>query len=323
MVETNANVIDCVNLRRVYSSRSLFGRRRESVALSDLNLQIPKGTVFGLLGPNGAGKTTTVRILSTLLTPTSGTAKVLGYDVRTQAKQVRRNIGFILGGDRGLYGRITGKQNLTYFGALNHLSPGESQRRSTQLLEKVGLADSADVPVENYSRGMKQRLHIARGLLMDPPVLFLDEPTIGLDPIGAQELRNYVPELSAEGKTILLTTHYMAEADMLCDTIAIINHGELAAIGTPDDIKRRFSRVGIVEVTVRRAREGLLSQVSEIPGVEGVETVGDGAFQKLTISVATGADVKDKVTEAIGVENIENLVSRDPTLEEPYINILK
>ena len=279
MVENNANVIDCVNLRRVYSSHSLFGRRRESVALKDLNLQIPKGTVFGLLGPNGAGKTTTVRILSTLLTPTSGTAKVLGYDVRTQAKQVRRNIGFILGGDRGLYGRITGKQNLTYFGALNHLSPGESQRRSRQLLEKVGLTDSADVPVENYSRGMKQRLHIARGLLMDPPVLFLDEPTIGLDPIGAQELRNYAPELSAEGKTILLTTHYMAEADMLCDTIAIINRGELAAIGTPDDIKRRFSRVGIVEVTVRRAREGLLSQVSEIPGVEGVETVGDGAFQ--------------------------------------------
>ena len=323
MVETNANVIDCVNLRRVYSSRSLFGRRRESVALKDLNLQIPKGTVFGLLGPNGAGKTTTVRILSTLLTPTSGTAKVLGYDVRTQAKQVRRNIGFILGGDRGLYGRITGKQNLTYFGTLNHLSPGESQRRSTQLLEKVGLADSADVPVENYSRGMKQRLHIARGLLMDPPVLFLDEPTIGLDPIGAQELRNYVPELSAEGKTILLTTHYMAEADMLCDTIAIINRGELAAIGTPDDIKRRFSRVGIVEVTVRRAREGLLSQVSEIPGVEGVETVGDGAFQKLTISVTTGAVVMDTVTETIGAENIENLVSRDPTLEEAYINILK
>ena len=247
----------------------------------------------------------------------------MGYDVRAQSKQVRRNIGFILGGDRGLYGRITGEQNLRYFGALNHMSPRQCRLRSAQLLERVGLTEHARTPVENYSRGMKQRLHIARGLLMDPPVLFLDEPTIGLDPIGAQELRNYVPELAAGGKTILLTTHYMAEADMLCDTIAIINRGELAAIGTPADIKQRFSRIGIVEVLVRNTREGLLEDVSSIAGVNRVESSADNTLQKLTISVAAGVDVRDRVTENIGADNIENVVLRDPTLEEAYVSILQ
>ena len=170
---------------------------------------------------------------------------------------------------------------------------------------------------------MKQRLHIARGLLTDPPVLFMDEPTIGIDPIGAQELRNYVPELASEGKTILLTTHYMAEADMLCDTIAIIDRGEMAAVGTPTEIKRQFSRLGIFEVTINRPRESLAGELSGIEGVERVESAGEGALQKLTISVTFGADLRDKIVETVGSENIENLVSRDPTLEEAYINILK
>ncbi len=322
-VDAGEKVVECSDLVRVYSTRGITGRRREFAALKDLNLAITRGSVFGLLGPNGAGKTTTVRILSTLLTPSSGSARVMGYDVRSQARQVRRNIGFILGGDRGLYGRITGEQNLRYFGALNHLSPRDCRQRSAQLLERVGLTEHARTPVENYSRGMKQRLHIARGLLMDPPVLFLDEPTIGLDPIGAQELRNYVPELAAEGKTILLTTHYMAEADMLCDTIAIINRGELAAMGTPDDIKRRFSRVGIVEVLVRNARGGLVEEVSAIQGVEHVESSAENAFQKLTLSVAAGFDVRDRAAEVIGPDNIESIVMRDPTLEEAYISILR
>ena len=179
--------------------------------------------------------------MSTLLTPTDGSARVLGYDVVRQAKQVREHIGFILGGDRGLYGRLTGKQNIRYFGALNRLDPKTASRRADELLERVGLQDSGDVLVEQYSRGMKQRLHIARGLLTDPEVIFMDEPTIGLDPIGAQELRQYIPELVDQGKTIFLTTHYMLEADMLCDTIALIDKGRLVALGTPNEIKRNFS----------------------------------------------------------------------------------
>ena len=323
MATSTSNAVECNNLSRTYSSRNVMGRRRDFVALKDLSLEIPKGSVYGLLGPNGAGKTTTVRILSTLLTPTSGTARVLGYDVEAQPKQVRRNTGFILGGERGLYGRITGEQNMKFFAAMNHINPGEARRRTEQLLERVGLTEHAKTQVENYSRGMKQRLHIARGLLTDPPVLFMDEPTIGIDPIGAQELRNYVPELAKEGKTILLTTHYMAEADMLCDTIAIIDRGELAAVGTPSEIKRQFSRLGIIEVTVNRPREGLVAEVSLIEAVERVESSGEGALQKLTVSIAFGADLKEEIAETVGPENIESLVSRDPTLEEAYINILK
>ena len=323
MVADSINAVECVNLGRVYSSRSALGRRRYVEALKDLNLEIPRGSVFGLLGPNGAGKTTTVRILSTLLTPTSGRARVLGYDVETQAKQVRRNTGFILGGERGLYGRITGEQNMHFFAALNHINPRDAKRRTRQLLERVGLAENAGMAVENYSRGMKQRLHIARGLLTDPPVLFMDEPTIGIDPVGAQELRNYVPELASEGKTILLTTHYMAEADMLCDTIAIIDRGELAAVGTPTEIKRRFSQIGIIELTVNRPREELAAEISELEAVERVESIAEGPFQKLTVSTRFGEELRDRIVEIVGSENVESLVSRDPTLEEAYINIIR
>src|SRR5439155_17695122 len=140
-------------------------------------LEVPQGCVFGLLGPNGAGKTTTVRILATLLTPTTGGARVLGHDVVRDAGRVRRRIGFVLGGDRGLYGRLSGRENLRYFGALNHMPPREAARRARELLETVDLAERADSLVETYSRGMKQRLHIARGLMTDPDVLFMDEPT--------------------------------------------------------------------------------------------------------------------------------------------------
>ena len=287
--------IECGNLGRVYASHTRLGRKNEVVALADLTIQIPKGAVFGLLGPNGAGKTTTVRILSTLLTPTSGTARVLGYDVVKQAGLVRRGIGIILGGDRGLYGRITGKENLQYFGALNHMNPGETNRRADQLLSELGLAEWGNTPVERYSRGMRQRLHIARGLLTDPSVLFMDEPTIGLDPMGAQELRQYIPELASQGKTVLLTTHYMLEADMLCDTIAIINRGRLVALGSPTDIKRNFSKINIIEVTVKRTRENLLNELSNIDGVQRADTWEDGAFQKFTIHVRDGTDLKDRL----------------------------
>ena len=161
------------------------------------------------------------------------------------------------------------------------------------------------------------------GTTHGPTGVVLDEPTIGLDPIASQEFGNYIPELAGQGKTILLTTHYMAEADMLCDTIAIISRGRLIAMGTPNEVKRRFSRIGVIEVTVRRAREGLIGEVSRISGVAGVISTGEGALQKLTISVSAGTDAKDSVAETIGDDDIDSLVVRDPTLEEAYINILR
>ena len=241
MIHDQDLAIACDQLGRTYTQRSLLGGKQETVALRDLSLSVPKGVVFGLLGPNGAGKTTTVEILSTLLTPTSGSAHVLGYDVERDANQVRRRIGLVLGGDRGLYGRLTAYENLRYFGALNYMDTKEAKLRSLEMLKLVGLEERGGQLVEQYSRGMRQRLHLARGLLTNPDVIFMDEPTIGIDPVGAQELRDLVPQLVATGVTVLLTTHYMFEADQLCDTIAIINNGSLVALGTPREIKQGFS----------------------------------------------------------------------------------
>ena len=229
--------IECEELGRRYESRGLLGRRSETVALDGLSLQIPRGAVFGLLGPNGAGKTTTVRILSTLLLPSWGSARVLGHDVEREAKEVRKRIGLALGGERGLYGRLSGRDNLRYFGALQHMAGRDAGRRIDEVLELVGLADAGGTLVERYSRGMRQRLQIGRALLARPEVIFLDEPTIGLDPQGAREFRQLVPDLAASGATVLLTSHYMLEVDQLCETICVINEGREVALGSPEEIQ--------------------------------------------------------------------------------------
>ncbi|MFC2039000.1 ATP-binding cassette domain-containing protein [Chloroflexota bacterium] len=315
--------VECENLGRIYTSRTVLGKKSQTTALSGLNLVVPRGTVFGVLGPNGAGKTTLVRILSTLLTPTTGTARVAGFDVARQAGEVRKHIGQVLGGDRGYYGRLSGRENLLYFAALNHMSPGQASKRVDEMIKKVDLVDSQHILMERYSRGMKQRIHIARGLLMDPEILFLDEPTIGLDPFGAHELRQLVPEMAAQGKTVLLTTHYMFEADTLCQTVAMINKGKLVAIGSPADIKQRLSNVSIIEVTVKEIRPGLADELTSLEGVQRVDTGSDGLLQKFTVHASLGVDLNDEITAIVGQADIENIVNREPTLEEAYLNILK
>jgi ABC-2 type transport system ATP-binding protein len=316
-------VIECQNLSRSYISRSLLGRKQETLALRDLNFNIPKGIVFGLLGPNGSGKTTTIRILSTLLTPTSGKAKVLGFDCQKEASKVRGHIGLILGGERGLYGRLSGVENLRYFAALNHMNREEARKRVKDTLALVGLSESADRPVEQYSRGMRQRLHIARGILTDPEVIFMDEPTIGLDPAGAQELRQLVPQLISRGKTILLTTHYMSEADELSAQIAIINKGGVIAGGTPSEIKRKFAKICVLEVGLRQLKTDAVEKLAAVPGIERVISITDGPLQKLTLHVQPELDVKQEVKRIIGENSIDYISARDPTLEEAYLSIIK
>ena len=316
-------VIECLDVERTFVSRTLMGKRQETVALNGLNFSVPKGIVFGLLGPNGSGKTTTIRILSTLLTPTAGQAKVLGFDCVKEANKVRGRIGLILGGERGLYGRLTGRENLRYFAALNHLSREQSNKRVKELLELVDLTESADRAVEQYSRGMRQRLHIARGLLTDPEVVFMDEPTIGLDPTGAQELRQLVPELVNLGKTILLTTHYMSEADELSNHIAIINRGKIIADGSPSQIKRTFSKICIFEVGLKRVILEATEKLSAVGAIEKVTSVTDGPVQRLTLQVKPDVDVKPDVEKILGEDDIEYISQRDPTLEEAYLNIIK
>src|ERR671934_499117 len=227
--------IEAENLRRTYKQTSGFVRRRTKTieAVRGIDFEVAEGELFGLLGPNGAGKTTTIKMLITLLIPTSGSARVLGLDVVRQAREVRKRIGYVFGGERGVYERLSGLDNLRYFAELYGVPAREQKRRIPELLELVGLNGREKERVEGYSRGMRQRLHIARGLLHDPPVVVLDEPTIGVDPVGARELRATIAELARAGKTVLLTTHYMYEADALCDRIAVIAKGKIVASGTP------------------------------------------------------------------------------------------
>ena len=203
------NAIEVSHLRRIFASHIGVIKRttKEVIAVEDVSFEIKEGELFGLLGPNGAGKTTTVKMLTTLLIPTSGSASVKGFDVVHRADEVRKRIGFIFGGERGLYWRLSGIDNLRYFASLYNVDYDITKKRIPYLLDMVGLGGRGDEKVQGYSRGMKQRLHVARTLLHNPDVLFLDEPTLGLDPVGAREFRQVILNLQSEKKTILLTTH--------------------------------------------------------------------------------------------------------------------
>jgi ABC-2 type transport system ATP-binding protein len=226
-------------------------RRERFRAVDGIDLRVETGEIFGVLGPNGAGKTTTLKMLSTLLEPTSGEAYVLGIDVRERPREVRARLGAMLSGERSLYWKLTARENLEYFAALYHVPPRETRRRIDAALESVKLMDRAEDYVERYSTGMRQRLALARALLPDPPLLILDEPTVGLDPQAARDLRERVREVRRQGRTVLLTTHYMEEADQLCDRVAIIDHGRVVALDTPAALKREFAGPKRVEEVVR------------------------------------------------------------------------
>ncbi|MGT2951666.1 ABC transporter [Streptococcus cuniculi] len=231
-------IVKVEHLYREYRvKQGLFKKEKSRVeAVRDLSFEVYKGEIFGLLGPNGAGKSTTIKILSTMLLPTAGKVEIAGCDIYTEEQAIRTKINFIFGGERSLYFRLTAADNLYYFADLYQLPRSEQVKMIPELLELVGLGDVGNRRVETFSKGMKQRLQIARALLNQPEIIFLDEPSIGLDPIGALELRNLVKKLAQQGKTILLTTHYMAEAEELCDRIAIINHGEMLTCGTLEEI---------------------------------------------------------------------------------------
>src|SRR3954453_2870076 len=245
-------VVEAHELKRTYRTTTGVLRRRPLAveAVRGISFEVGEGELFGLLGPNGAGKTTTIKMLITLLLPTGGEARVLGFDVVRDAREVRKRIGYVFGGERGLYERLSGLDNLRYFAELYGVPPRDQKRRIAELVDLVGLTGREKERVEAYSRGMRQRLHIARGLLHDPPVVFLDEPTIGVDPVGARELRALIASLAQGGKTVLLTTHYMFEADSLCNRIAVISKGEIVAQGTPQQLKAGGEQSGVVEVEV-------------------------------------------------------------------------
>ena len=298
------------------------------LAVDDVNLDIPKGMLFGLLGPNGAGKTTTIRLLSTLLLPDQGTAIVNGYDVVRQPNQVRSSIGVVTGGERGLYWRLTGRENLQFFARLYGLRENESRTRIEELLRLVELQDRADDTVEKYSRGMKQRLHLIKGLVHDPPVLLLDEPTLGFDPNSAVVIRDFIKEKlqKEQGKTILLTTHYMEEADQLCDRIAIIDQGKIVSQGSPEELKQGVRKIAIIRVSASNVAESLISQLKNLLGVREVElTVVDPVIglADIVIHTESAEETLPEFTETLvkAGARIRLIEQQMPSLEDVFISL--
>ena len=320
----NDYAIEADGLRRTYRGRTgwLRPRRTEVEAVRGVSFSVRRGELFGLLGPNGAGKTTTIKMLNTLLLPTSGSARVCGQDVVKQTREVRRRIGYVFGGDRGLYDRLSGLDNLRYFAELYGVAPREQKRRIAELLELVGLTGRERERVEGYSRGMRQRLHIARGLLHSPEVLFLDEPSIGVDPVAARELRRTVADLAATGTTVLLTTHYMAEADELCDRIAVIADGSIQALGTPAELRQRAAGRRVVEVEAYGVPESAVSALRDLPGVRETAVEARGAVQLLTVHSDAHVDVQGDVLRELAGIRLGRVDSREPTLEDAYVAIV-
>ena len=316
-------VIEAVDLRRSYKTSTGTFRRRslEVEAVRGVTFGVAEGELFGLLGPNGAGKTTTIKMLITLLIPTSGSASVLGFDVVKDARKVRERIGYVFGGDRGLYDRLSGLDNLRYFAELYAVPAREQRKRIDELLEMVGLKGRENERVEGYSRGMRQRLHIARGLLHDPPVVFLDEPTIGVDPVGARELRTTIASLTQAGKTVLLTTHYMFEADQLCDRIAVITRGEIVAEGTPAELKALVSEGRVLEVEVFGVEEAAVERVRRVEGVRTLNVEQREQAQVLVIQTDE-RDVTSAVLSHLVEAQVGRVSAREPTLEDAYVQLV-
>jgi ABC-2 type transport system ATP-binding protein len=317
-------VIEVQDLRRTYQTRAGILKRtaKEVEAVRGVSFSVEKGELFGLLGPNGAGKTTTIKMLITLLLPTSGSARVLGRDVVAEPREVRRRVGYVFGGDRGLYERLSGLDNLRYFAELYGVPAREQKARIGELLELVGLTGREKERVEGYSRGMRQRLHVARGLLHKPEVLFLDEPSIGIDPVGARELRATVADLRASGTTILLTTHYMFEADELCDRIAVIAGGSIVAEGTPADLKHRVGEGTVVEVEVFGDAGSAVAGVEKLEGVRSAGVEERGQAQLLVVRAEPGAEVTQAVLGCLTGVRLGRVATREPTLEDAYVELV-
>jgi ABC-2 type transport system ATP-binding protein len=317
-------VIEAIDLRRTYRTTTGVVRRKplEVEAVRGVSFAVEQGELFGLLGPNGAGKTTTIKMLITLLLPTSGQARVLGHDVVDDPRQIRQRIGYVFGGDRGLYERLSALDNLRYFAELYGVSGKEQRRRIDEVLELVGLKGRESERVEGYSRGMRQRLHIARGILHDPEVVFLDEPTIGVDPVGARELRTTIAGLIESGKTVLLTTHYMFEADALCDRIAVIAKGEIVGEGTPAALKAGVAEGRVTEIEAFGVDDPILERLRAIDGVRSVTVEARDPAQLIIVQTEAEREVTAPLlAELEGIE-VGRVSSREPTLEDAYVALV-
>jgi len=309
------SAIEAEGLVKIYRSR-----KSEVRALDGVDLAVEEGTVLGLLGPNGAGKTTAVRILATLLKPDAGRATVAGFDVVKQAQQLRHVIG-LSGQYAAVDENLTGRENLWMFGRLYQLPSGESRRRADALLEQFDLVEAADRTVKTYSGGMRRRLDLGSALIGRPRLLFLDEPTTGLDPRSRLGMWDVIRSLVREGTTLLLTTQYLEEADELADQIAVVDHGRIIARGTADELK---SQVGGERIEVVVHQRGEIERAREILSRDlTAEALLDEHTRKLTVPASGGAQTLLQVVRDLGEAgvHIDDVALRRPTLDDVFLSL--
>ena len=299
--------------------------RKELVALQGVNLQVQKGELFGLLGPNGAGKTTLIKILTTLLAPNSGWARVAGFNVAKEPGKVRPLINMVSGGESSGYGLLTVRENLWMFSQFYGLPSKQAYERIDALLKMVGLEDRMHTKSSDLSTGLRQKMNIVRGFMTDPQVLFLDEPTLGLDVGASRDVRSLIRNWLDEDKTrtLLLTTHYMVEADELCDRVAIINRGRVLAFDTPSALKQRLQREALFEITVASLTGLSTSALEQLPGVRKAARKDVAGLTALSFSLqeeAALAGVINRLTESN--VKIMRLDKHEPTLEDVFVNLV-
>jgi ABC-2 type transport system ATP-binding protein len=319
--------IEARGVRRVYDAKP-----KSVVALDGVDLEVTPGEFFGLLGPNGAGKTTLIKILTTLLLPSGGTARIFGFDVERQTKQIRRIMNMVAGGEQSGYGILTVREQLWMFSQFYGLPARDGWTRVDELIEAVGMEEQREQRVSTLSTGQRQRMNFARGLLNDPWIFFLDEPTLGLDVSAARSVRELVLAWKAAvpGRTILLTTHYMQEADELCDRIAIVDHGRILALGTPDELKRRVQRESVFRLELDRL-DGGIGALRTLPGVvsatpsTGGQANGVGDRQTVAVNLALVDDAAlGGVVGALGGIGSRILALRkdEPSLEDVFVELV-
>jgi len=323
---SNSIAIEVRDLGRIYKIRNNRQEKfKELSALVNVNLTVQKGELFGLLGPNGAGKTTLIKILTTLLSPSTGFASVAGFDVGKNPEEVRKRINMVSGGETSGYGLLTVRENLWMFAQFYGIESGEANRRIKMLTDIVGLSDRLSTKSSDLSTGLRQKMNIVRGFLTDPEILFLDEPTLGLDVEASRDVREFIKRWMGndENRTLLLTTHYMAEADELCDRVAIINQGKVLACDSPDNLKKLLQKDAIFHISLYTPNGISLENFEHITGVKNcvLSQKPDETFLDLILE---NESILSEIISEIGRQSLRlnRLEKKEPTLEDVFIKLV-